>query len=298
MGSEQFRSNRLKTRLNRASEVDGELRERLGCRRSTRISPLVLPVRSESEFVRAPLLSSVVEASNQDEELTAEGCIGVNLKLAPSSMPGVSGLHDSCCPVTVSELPGLMEMVGGVGSQGEAEMAMESGSGRLLTDDSPLSPNGMVSSSPSLVLDDRRILADAIVDVPVLVAGSLVVVEDSHVVEVVDRPVEMVDCHLEDTERPLELVDSHLVVADSPVEEIVGRPAVNMVKRPVEVVDVAAVVGQGVPVLGGVLGDCGGHEERRQQDHPWVGGRTSGGGNEPIGGFASGGPGRTFASTV
>ncbi|GAB2278845.1 hypothetical protein Dimus_013519 [Dionaea muscipula] len=212
----------------------------------------------EIDIVRAPLLSPVVEASIPDEELTLESCIGVDLKLAPSPLPGVSVLHDSCCPVAVSEKPGLMEMVGGVGSQGEAAMAVDSGSGSLLTDDSPLSPIGMVSSSPSPVLDDRRILAAASVDVPVIVADSLVVVEDSHVVKVVDRPVEVVDC------RPMEVVDNHLVVADCPMEEIVGRPAVNKVNSPVAVVDVAAVVGQGVPVLGGDLGDCGGHEERRQ----------------------------------
>ncbi|GAB2302384.1 hypothetical protein Dimus_036398 [Dionaea muscipula] len=177
--SEQIHSNRLMTKFNRASEVDGELRERFGCRRSSRISPLVLPVRSEIDAVRAPLLSPVVEASFPDEELTAESCIGVDLKLARSPLPEVAVHHDSSCPVAVSEKPELMEMLGGVGSQGEAAMALDSGSGSLLTDDSELSSIGMVSSSPSPLLDERRNLAAAIVDIPVSVPDSFAVVEDS-----------------------------------------------------------------------------------------------------------------------
>ncbi|GAB2278863.1 hypothetical protein Dimus_013537, partial [Dionaea muscipula] len=217
-------------KFNRASKVDGELRERLGCRRSRRISPLVLPVRSEIDAVRAPLLSPVVEASFPDEELTAESCIGVDLKLAPSPLPGVAVHHDSSCPVAVSKKPELMEMLGGMGSQGEAAMALDSGSGSLLTDDSPLSPIGMVSSSPSPLLDERRNLAAAIVDIPMSVADSIVMVEDSHVVEVVDRPGEVLECQVEETERPVEVVDSLLVAADSPVEVIAGRPVVMKCK--------------------------------------------------------------------
>ncbi|GAB2302385.1 hypothetical protein Dimus_036399 [Dionaea muscipula] len=105
--------------------------------------------------------------------------------------------------------------------------------------------------------------------------------DNNHVVEVVDRPVEVVECHVEEAERPVEVVDNLLVVTDSPVEVIAGRPVVMKVNCPVEVVDVAAVVGQEVPVLGGDLGVCGGHEERRQKD-PTVLREVVGGESPPV----------------
>ncbi|GAB2302389.1 hypothetical protein Dimus_036403 [Dionaea muscipula] len=152
--SEQIHSNRLMTKFNRASEVDGELRERFGCRRSSRISPLVLPVRSEIDVVSGTIVVTGGRGLLSDEE--------------PISSRG--GLREA---VTHGD-------VGGVGSRGEVAMAPDSGSGSLSTDDSELSSIGMVSSSPSPSLDELRNLAVAIVDIPVSRASdSFMVVRSS-----------------------------------------------------------------------------------------------------------------------
>ncbi|GAB2303239.1 hypothetical protein Dimus_037234 [Dionaea muscipula] len=161
-------------KLNRASGVDGELRNLMDCRWSRRFSPPVLPVNSEIDSVRGPLLSPVVETSDSEIEVVAESYNGVDLALASSPVTGVSGPRDSCCPVSSPSLPDVVETVGGVGPQGGAAVDEEGGPGGSLTGIPPLSPTVAVSSVSSPLLAELGKLADEIGDSHVDQSASMV----------------------------------------------------------------------------------------------------------------------------
>ncbi|GAB2296286.1 hypothetical protein Dimus_030411 [Dionaea muscipula] len=206
-------------KLNRASTVDDELRE------------------------RAPLLSPVAEASIPVEAMVAESGTVVDLKLDLSPVTRVIEKQASSCPVSVPKVPDLMEKLGGVCSQGGVALAEDNRSGCLLTVEPPLLLNCMVSAPPSPLLAESTSLAVENVDSPVVVVDNPVVV--------VDRP---------EVDSPM--VDSPAVVVDSHV--VVDRPIAQVVDSHVEMADVVAVVGQGLPLVGVAPGVCGGHEESRQ----------------------------------
>ncbi|GAB2288132.1 hypothetical protein Dimus_022476, partial [Dionaea muscipula] len=170
--SEKRRSHRLMKKLNRASVVDGEMRDLLDCRRSRRFSPPVLPVSSEIDSVRAPLLSPVVETLDSEIEGVAESRFGVDLALASSPVIRASVPRDSCCPVSSPSMPVVVETVGGVGPQGGAVVDEECGPGGPLTPTVVVN-SSMVNSVSSPLLADLGLMADEVGDSQVDQSSSM-----------------------------------------------------------------------------------------------------------------------------
>ncbi|GAB2268500.1 hypothetical protein Dimus_003457, partial [Dionaea muscipula] len=162
-----LRSRLLMKKLTQATVEDGELREKLGCQRSSRLSPLVLPDSSDLDTSRGSGLSRIkefmVSEGEQDEEMGGV----VRLQRGLPSPVRDSGLHSPMCPVPCSLLPMPVEVADGVAAQGGVAMPEDSGAGGSVAGESQHPSIDLVSSNlPPL-------LADSLVVGPVILTSSV-----------------------------------------------------------------------------------------------------------------------------
>ncbi|GAB2271212.1 hypothetical protein Dimus_006055 [Dionaea muscipula] len=172
--SELIRSLCLMKMLTQATMEDGELREKLGYRRSSRISPLALPAPSALGIVRLPDLPPIVEAMDSNGEQAEVSNDVVDVLRVPSPLSRDDEPHSLLCPVSASLIPLPGEVTFGADAQGGLSAPEESGTGSLVADKSPQPPVDLVSSTLSPLLVESREMINSMVDNSGVVFSSLV----------------------------------------------------------------------------------------------------------------------------
>ncbi|GAB2288092.1 hypothetical protein Dimus_022436 [Dionaea muscipula] len=181
--NEGARSRRLVKRLSMATVEDGELREKISCRRSGRLSSPAIPVPSALGTGLTPDFTPIDEALESDGLQAEDGDVSVELMKEPASSSGgtesipgedsedfedlmrapslMGGVSEDPCSVSGSLLPVLEEVMNGVGARG--------GYGGQVAGVSPQSPAQMLSCPLS-----SSLVADSLEDCSTVVRSSLV----------------------------------------------------------------------------------------------------------------------------
>ncbi|GAB2282177.1 hypothetical protein Dimus_016728 [Dionaea muscipula] len=287
--SARTRSRRIAKRMSKAAVADGDFREKLGCRRSGRLSSPACPVPEELGSGSFPVLTPIDEVLGSDVLQNEEGDDSVDLVLdlaivpgdsailgedseissavlrAPSPMRGGSegprAARDSDVPRDVQPpmLPVTEEMLNVEGAQG--------GLGELVNGVSALLPAALVSG-PCVPSVDADVFVDNSTVVCSSVMGDFVEVEEE------------LAASTEGGQQALVGGDAVRLPSTDGRQQQPPLPPTSCLR------------------VGKDLRCSGDSEERRQQVSPNGGERVVDGGSDLAGGLAKGGAGRSYASTV